>query len=171
MAPSSQETPTKGSKNFSITRKLRDIATPTRSPTLRKLVLSSLSSSSTKFTDETTQIKAVSGKNTDNLASWISSIRKRARLALLQDDDFEQQTESQIENSRRLKEQETLIEKDEIARASDSFDKLGEILSKKRVIESVQPHLVNQDEKRQKIAEVRFHFDFLHMALFLILIF
>lgn len=168
MAPSSQETPTKGSKNFSITRKLRDIAIPTRSPTLRKLVLSSLSSRSAKSTDETTQIKAVSGRNTDNLAGWMSSIRKRARLALLQDDNFEQQTESQIEKARCLKEQETSIENDEIVRASDSFNKLGEILSKKRVIESVQPHLVNQDEKRQKIAEVRFDFDFSYMVFFLI---
>jgi hypothetical protein len=156
MAPSPKKTPSKDSKGFSITKKLRDLATPTRSPTLRKLVLSSIPSRPAGLSDNNTHIKSVRGKNTDNLAGWMSSIRKRARLALLQDDDFEQQTNTQIEKARHAEYQESIIDTDEVARASDSFNKLGEILSKKRVIGSVQPHLVNQDEKRQKIADVRF---------------
>lgn len=164
MTPSPNETPSKDSKGFSITKKLREMATPTRSPTLRKLVLSSIQSRLTGSSNKNTQIKSVSGKNTDNLAGWMSSIRTRARLALLQDDDFEQQTNSQIERAKDVESYESSIENDELARASDSFDKLGEILSKKRVISSVQPHLVNQDEKRQKVADVRFQFGFINLG-------
>lgn len=80
----------------------------------------------------------------------MSSIRKRAKQALLQDDSFEEQTNMEIERSRREQE----YDDPESPPPSSSFEQLGRILeSKKRSVSSI-PHIETPFEKRQKLNQV-----------------
>lgn len=153
MSPSNQATPTPNGNSRQgqgLTGQLRKMATPLRSTALRQLVLSSLPSFSRSVGESSTQIKPVLSGNPNNLAGWMSSIRKRAKQALLQDDSFEEETNNEIERSRREQE----FADPESPPPSAAFEKLGQILeSRKRPINSIS-HIETPFEKRQKMNEV-----------------
>lgn len=152
MAPSNQETPKPNGharKSFGLTEHLRHMATPLRSNALRQLVLTSLPSFSRSVGESNSQVKPVEGKTTDNLAGWMSSIRRRAKAALQQDDYFEEETNLEIERSRRVEE----YADPESPPPSASFDQLDQILNKKRGLSSIS-HIETPFEKRQRLQGV-----------------
>lgn len=153
MAPSNQETPKPNGhtrKGFGLTDHLRNMATtPLRSNALRQLVLTSLPSFSRSVGESSSQVKPVEGTKTDNLAGWMSSIRRRAKAALQQDDSFEEETNLEIERSRRIEE----YADPESPPPSASFDQLDQILNKKRGLSSIS-HIETPFEKRQRLQGV-----------------
>lgn len=142
----------KAPKRFGLTDQLRKMATPLRSNALRQLVMGSLPSFSRNVGESTPQVKPVKSNGQNDIGGWMSSIRMRAKAALQQDDSFEEETNLEIERSRREQE---LADPDSPP-PSSSFDQLGRILdsqSKKRALSSIS-HIETPSEKRQKIIKV-----------------
>lgn len=66
-------------------------------------------------------------------AGWMSSITRRAKAALLQDDSFEIETEQQIARSSTTSKLLYHDNDDEEIVESSSFSKLGELLKSEKI--------------------------------------
>lgn len=114
-------------ENSSLSR-LHEISNrPLRSKTFKQIVRAkfpNLYSSAGSIVS----VKTAKGSSPNELAEWMRSLRKRADAALLQNDKFEAETEDEIAEMRAKLQDESEDEDD----FSHSFNKLGEILERKR---------------------------------------
>lgn len=161
--------------------RLRAVAEqPIRSSTLRSLLLSpglptlarkispaglpppiprsSILASAMALSPSSTTATAKAGSNPNELASWMSSLRQRAQAALLQNDDYEIETEKEMERQRRANAAMLYEEGDEEVSdgsPAQSFAQLGEILERKRHAE-----FARAAKKKQKVSFAhQYYFD------------
>lgn len=117
----------KSARYASVMSRLKEMAQPVRSSSYKHLALSKLKSKQTEVPESVT---VANGKNPDELASWMSSITRRARAALFNDDRLEIETEKQI--AKITFSNSSLEEEEDYLPESSAFDTLGEILSKRK---------------------------------------
>lgn len=153
---SSRQTPI-SAKEQSILNRLRKMSQPLRSTPFRSLI-SSNSSVFRSVKPSTATVTTANGKNPDEIASWMSSIRQRAKAALLQDDNYELETENEIAKSRDTSQFYDDDDDNDINELnSQSFAQLGEILSNHRK----RPDVFDLPlEKKQKVRMTFFFFFF-----------
>lgn len=119
----------KSARYESVMNRLKRMAQPVHSRSFRNLALSKTSNGQIP---QPPPISTARGKNPDDLAGWMSSITRRAKAALLQDDSFEIETEQQIARSSTTSKLLYHDNDDEEIVESSSFSKLGELLKKRK---------------------------------------